>query len=77
MSRIIAVTLAASMALGGAALAKGHDQGVADGSPFGPGPGAAAGQVDDGQKNGQRGAAASSAKGDNRTTPVDQPGQNK
>ena len=31
----------------------------------------------DGQKNGQRGTAASEAKGENRTTPTSKPGQNK
>lgn len=77
MKHIAALTLIASLALAGAAQAKGHDQGVADGMDPPAGPGALAGAVDDGQKNGQRGDAASGAKGGNRTVPVDQPGKNK
>lgn len=68
-----AVTLSLFLsAAGGAALAKGHDNGVGDGSPSGnpsvggqtAGPGGNA--VSGGQKDGQRGAAASAAGQENR-----------
>jgi hypothetical protein len=77
MTPILRLALIATFALSSLAAAKGHDQGVADGQEPPAGPGALAGAVDDGQKNGQRGEAARNAKGENRTTPTSKPGQNK
>ena len=77
MTRILKLALIATLAMSSLAVAKGHDQGVADGKEPPAGPGELAGAVDDGQKNGQRGTAASEAKGENRTTPTSKPGQNK
>ncbi len=77
MKHIIAFTFIAALGAVGAAQAKGHDQGVSDGQEPPAAPGALAGAVDDGQKKGQRGAAASANKGDNRRNPIPKPGQNK
>lgn len=66
----------AAMGFAGSVHAKAHDQGVADGQPNTVAPGAAAGAVDDAVKGGQRGAAASDAKGDNRKTPTVGNGKN-
>ena len=77
MKHVFSILLLASMSVAHVAAAKGHDQGVADGMEPPAGPGALAGAVDDGQKNGQRGDAASGSKGDNRVEPVAQPGKNK
>ncbi len=66
-----AITMIIGLAVGSVAVAKGHDNGVADGSPSGnPSVGGeTAGQggnaVSGGQKDGQRGAAASAAGSDN------------
>ena len=70
-----ATALALTMVLGsGSALAKAHDQGVADGAiSFPDGTGAAVGSqggVSGGQNNGQRGILASGAGGDNAVEPV-------
>jgi hypothetical protein len=80
---IAASALALTMALGsGPAFAKAHDQGVADGEATPDNTGAfvqsLGGNGVSGVVNkGARGDGASAAGGDNRTTPIDRPGQNK
>lgn len=76
MIRFAMIAAVAAMGFAGMAHAKAHDQGVADGEPNEVGPGEAAGAVDNGVKGGQRGAAASEAKGDNRKEPVVGNGRN-
>lgn len=73
-----ASAVAVTMVLGSAsaALAKAHDQGVADGTPlaFPGGTGAFVQTLDSGvssiQNKGQRGAISSTQKGDGRVVPV-------
>ncbi len=81
-NKIAALAIPLTMVLGAsAAFAKAHDQGVADGMDTPPNTGAFVQNLDGegvsmGVSNGLRGDGASGSQGDNRTEPVDQPGQN-
>ncbi len=81
-SKIAALAIPLTMVLGASgAFAKAHDQGVADG--MAPDDTSAFIQTLGGEgvstivNDGERGTGDSGDGGDNRVTPVDQPGQNK
>ena len=79
MTRLVTTAALALALIAGTALAKGHDQGVADGD-FDPGTQTGAkigkGGIGGAVNKGKRGDAASDAGGDNAQTPVVGNGKN-
>ncbi len=81
-NKIAALAIPLTMVLGASgAFAKAHDQGVADGVIITDNTGAFVQSLPFNGvsvlvNDGARGAGASTSQGDNRTEPVDQPGQN-